>query len=50
MSNNLAASGGGNTSVSSAFTRTPGMAQVFRDQYARTEAAQSEPQQPVQQK
>ena len=49
MSNNPAAPGGGNTSVSSAFTRTPGMAQVFRDQYARAEAAQSESQQPVQQ-
>ena len=51
MSNNPAAPGGGNTSVSSAFTRTPGMAQVFRDQYARVEAAaaQSESQQPVQQ-
>ena len=50
MSNNPAAPGG-NTSVSSAFTRTPGMAQVFRDQYARAEAAatQSESQQPVQQ-
>lgn len=51
MSNNPAAPGGGNTSVSSAFTRTPGMAQVFRDQYVRAEAAatQSESQQPVQQ-
>ena len=49
MSNNPATPGGGNTSVSSAFTRTPGMAQVFRDQYARAEAAQFESQQPVQQ-
>ena len=51
MSTNPMASGDGNTSVSPAFARTPGMAQVFRDQYARTEAAteQQPVQQPVQQ-